>query len=208
MDLGTWAVGIDYNFYQTRNFNFRLGGYVRNFNVAEKIDIPYNTVNIDKPDNLTFTFSEGPNWNYNLNFSIEYIAFILKNHAINYYLGSEVMYFDQGASGTQTLNSLSINNIPVRETSFYFIEEKVTIGLTTGVGLYSRIGKTMIRTIFNYKFSLTGEIFSEFHRWKNLNNPSSSNIGFHGWNGHHFSCSITIHPGRKNIKERLRNLGQ
>lgn len=205
-DRTTWAVGVDYNFYQTRNFNFRVGAYVRNFNIAEKKDIPYSIFNVDREDNLRSTLTEGPNWNYNVNLSAEYITFIAKNVAFNFYLGSELMYFDSGIIDNQPFDSFFVEGIARRETRFLDNPNKVTLGLTTGTGLYFRAGKTMIRTNINYKFSLDGAIIEEFHQWKNLNNASGSNIGSHGWNGHHFSFSMTIHPGKKNIKDRLRNI--
>lgn len=205
-DRITWAVGVDYNFYQTRNFNFRVGAYVRNFNIAQKVDIPFSIFDVDREDNLIFTETEGPNWNYNFNLSAEYLTFIAKNVAFNFYLGSELMYFDSGILDDQVFDSFFVEGIARRETSLSDNPTKVTIGLTTGAGLYFRAGKTMIRTNLNYKFSLSGVIISESHRWKNLSNAPGSNIGSHGWDGHHFSFSMTIHPGKKNIKDRLRNI--
>ena len=208
-DRITWAVGIDYNFLQLGKFNFRLGGYIRNFGVAEKLKIP-NSIFFNDPNfegDYQRTKSDSPYWNYNANLSFEYINFVAQNFAINFYVGSEFMYYDTSV-GIQEFTSITVSGTPVRETIATEKEENLTFGITTGFGGYFRMGKTMVRANFNGKLSLSGPIFSYGHEWINLNGVSGRQIGSHGWDGHHFSFSFTIHPGRKNIKDRLRNLNK
>lgn len=206
-DRITWGLGLDYNFLQLGKFNFRLGAYVRNFGVADKLKIPYNLLP-GFTDNSAYyerTITDSPYWNYNTNLSFEYINFIAKNVAFNFHIGPELMYYATSV-GVQAYDSISINDLPVRQTVSTETENDLTFDVSSGFGVYYRIGKTIVRANLNAKFSLSGPIFTEGHEWVNLNDVDGRQIGNHGWDGHHFSFSFTIHPGRKNIKDRLRNL--
>jgi hypothetical protein len=183
------SLGIDYNFYQTGQFNFRVGFFVRYHNVVTEYKFDPGQTILGRE--FRSERADAPYWNYHLPVSVEYNKFLFKDFAVSFYGGFEFMYY--GVSPQDTIAQLSIDNTPLillRETE---TSNNLTWGLNVGAGFYFKAGTLLMR--FDTKFHLhAGQniIAKEVVATNLLDTPDGRS--FHNWSGKYVSFNLTIHP--------------
>jgi hypothetical protein len=187
----TPSIGIDFNFYQTSNFNFRAGFFIRNHSVKTKTFIAA----MDLPDGFPFitNSTDRPYWNYHLPLTAEYNIGVAKNLTLSLNTGVELMLYSITPRFPEFVEFGYRNGDDMIITNEYENFNSLTGGINLGAGFYYEWGNTLVRFDAKFHFHLGENIITRDIKVRNLLLSPDAN-STHSWNGDYISFNITLHP--------------
>ncbi len=185
------SIGLEYNLFQTGQFNFRVGAHVRYHNVVTDIRIDKEDIEFD--NDLILESADSPYWNYLLPITAEYNKFIFKDFALSLNAGFEFMYY--GVSPEDTIPELSIgqSNLPVVILNEIENPNNITTGINLGAGFYFKAGSLLMRLDTKFHLHMGENVITKRVLATNLQESDNAQ-SFHAWNGDYVSFNLAIHP--------------
>lgn len=189
----TFDIGVEYNFYQIKNWNFRAAFILQNYTLVneqylKKEDIPslYN----DESQTIWF----GPFQQFKIPMYADYFLQIGNKTSFNFSLGPEfIIYPDDPTSGSTGVNGVE-----------YISEEGfgggLFVGLNGSIGFNWKMKGLLLKSFITYHYQ-NEVLYTNTVTTSNLE-VSPNTVSKHEITGDYFMFGVSVYPSKSLFKKK------
>lgn len=188
----TFDIGIEYNFYQIKNWNFRAAFILQNYSLVNEQYI--ESEDVGGVETNSFTFWLGPFQQFKIPFYADYILRVGKKTALNFSMGPEfIIYPDDPTSGSAGVNGVEY----ISEEGFgggFFV------GFNGSLGFNWKMKGLLLKSFITYHYQ-NEVLYTNTVTTSNLQ-VSPNTVSKHEITGDYFMFGVSVYPSKSLFKKK------
>lgn len=186
----TFDVGIEYNFYQIKNWNFRAAFILQNYDLVNEEYI--KSEDAGGAETLSFTIWTGPNQQFKIPIYADYFLQIGNKTAFNFSIGPEIIiYPDDPTSGSHGVDGVEYISEEGLGGGFYF-------GLNGSIGFNWKMKGLLLKSFITYHYQ-NEVLYTNTVTTSNLQ-VSPNTVSKHEITGDYFMLGVSLYPSKSLFK--------
>lgn len=191
----TFELGLEYNFYQWRNLNFKTAFIYRNHKMIsfKRFKGEDTTLSYD----FSGTTKWGPYEQYKFSVLAEYLIPLSQKLSVNVNIGPEITFFPNSESSGSHFAILS-DGTEVGNTHEGESPNPISAGMNIGIGLNFKMPHFLLRPVLSFHFQ-TNNLFTDVVTTQNLQ-VSENTVSEHSVTGNYLMFGMSILPSKSLFK--------